>query len=151
MGRRRHHTLRFHPGPCFHLCGGRRGRRGRGSTRTALPRHGRAVQVDPIKPTSTPPVIKLLKLKRGKPLSIFAFNFDLRRYTMAHYQPDQDRSRVLVWQVRGRDFHSFTFQLNLSRVWQQNYPTHPTHPLTPPGHGLHSPYAQPLSHRKRSS
>jgi len=29
------------------------------------------------------PAIQLLKLKYGKPLSIFAFKFNLRRYTMA--------------------------------------------------------------------
>jgi len=33
----------------------------------------------------------------------------------------------------------------------QNHPTHPKHPLTPPEHGLHNPYALPLSHKKRSS
>jgi hypothetical protein len=32
----------------------------------------------------------------------------------------------------------------------QQYPTHPEHPLPPPSHGLHNPYALPLSHKKRS-
>ena len=41
---------------------------------------GRAVQVDPIKPTLKAPGIKLLKLKYDKPLTIFAFKFNLRRY-----------------------------------------------------------------------
>jgi hypothetical protein len=44
--------------------------------------HGRAVQVDPVKPTLKPPGTKHLKLKSDKPLSKFAFNFNLRRYTM---------------------------------------------------------------------
>ena len=39
------------------------------------------MQVDPIKPTLKAPGIKLLKLKCDKPLSNFAFNFNLRRYT----------------------------------------------------------------------
>jgi hypothetical protein len=43
---------------------------------------GRAVQVDPIKSTLKAPGIKLLKLKYGKPLSIFAFEFSLRRYNL---------------------------------------------------------------------
>jgi len=38
------------------------------------------VQVDPIKPTLKPPAKKPLKLKRDELLSIFAFNFKLRRY-----------------------------------------------------------------------
>jgi hypothetical protein len=42
---------------------------------------GRAVQVDPIKPTLKAPGIKLLKLKCDKPLSNFAFKFNSRRYT----------------------------------------------------------------------
>ena len=43
------------------------------------------MQVDPIKPTLKPPGNKLLELKNGKPLSNFAFNFDLRRFTaVAH-------------------------------------------------------------------
>ena len=44
--------------------------------------HGRAVQVDPIKPTLKAPGTKLLKLKCDKPLSNFAFKINLRRYTM---------------------------------------------------------------------
>ena len=42
---------------------------------------GRAVQDDPIKPTLKSPEIKLLKLKYDKPLSNFAFKFNLRRYS----------------------------------------------------------------------
>jgi hypothetical protein len=40
---------------------------------------GKAVQLDPIKPTLKAPGIKLLKLKYGKPRSIFAFKFNWRR------------------------------------------------------------------------
>jgi len=42
------------------------------------------VQVDPIKPTLNPPGTKPLKLKCEKPLSNFAVNFNLRRYTKVH-------------------------------------------------------------------
>ena len=47
--------------------------------------HGRAVQVDPIKPTSKPvgTTRKRLKLKCDVLLSTSAFKFNLRRYTMA--------------------------------------------------------------------
>ena len=41
------------------------------------------MQVDPIKHTLTAPGIKLFKVKRGKPLSKFAFNLNLRRYIQA--------------------------------------------------------------------
>jgi len=44
--------------------------------------HGKAVQVDPIKPTLKPPETILLKLYYGTLLSIFAFKFNLRRYDM---------------------------------------------------------------------
>jgi hypothetical protein len=39
------------------------------------------VQVDPIKPTLKAPGIKLLKLKYDTPLSNFAFEFNLHRYS----------------------------------------------------------------------
>jgi len=41
------------------------------------------VQVDPIKSTLKAPGIQLLKLKCDKPLSNFAFKFNLSRYTTA--------------------------------------------------------------------
>jgi hypothetical protein len=44
---------------------------------------GRAVQVDPIKSMSKLHETLLLKLRYDGPLSIFAFNFSLRRYTLA--------------------------------------------------------------------
>jgi len=43
--------------------------------------HGRAVQVDPIKPMLKPPGTKRLKLECAELGSNFAFNFNLRRYT----------------------------------------------------------------------
>jgi hypothetical protein len=42
---------------------------------------GRAVQVDPIKPTLKAPRTWCLKVTRDKLLSSFAFKFNLRRYT----------------------------------------------------------------------
>ena len=42
---------------------------------------GEAVQVDPIKPTLKAPGIKLLNLNYDRPLSNFAFKFNLRRYS----------------------------------------------------------------------
>jgi len=47
-----------------------------------LPWHGRAVQVDPIKPRLRPPGTKHLILKCDVLLSTSAFKFNLRRYTM---------------------------------------------------------------------
>jgi hypothetical protein len=46
------------------------------------PHLGRAVQVDPIKPTLKAPGTKRLKLKCHKLLSSFAFKFNLRRYSL---------------------------------------------------------------------
>ena len=45
-------------------------------------RRGRAVHVDPIRPTLTAPGTKGLKPIYDKPLSSFAFNFNLRRYSV---------------------------------------------------------------------
>ena len=44
-------------------------------------RRGRALQLDPIKPTLNASGAKPLRLKYDKLLSRFAFNFNLRRYT----------------------------------------------------------------------
>jgi hypothetical protein len=46
-----------------------------------VPPHGRAVQVDPIKPTLQALGTKLLKLKHDKLSSSVTFNFNLSRYT----------------------------------------------------------------------
>ena len=59
-----------------------RGRRA-GAGANSVIRRGRVVQVEPIKPTSTAPGTKCLKLNYDELLSNFAFNFDLRRYTGA--------------------------------------------------------------------
>ena len=54
-----------------------------GRGQAALPRlPGRAVQVDPFKPTLKAPVSKRLKLKYDILLSNFAFRFNLRRYSL---------------------------------------------------------------------
>jgi hypothetical protein len=42
---------------------------------------GKAVQVEPIKPTLKPSGIKRLKLMCDEPISTSAFKFNLRRYT----------------------------------------------------------------------
>ena len=44
-------------------------------------RRGRAVQVDPVRPTLKAPRTKRLKLKYDELLSNVSFNFNLRRYT----------------------------------------------------------------------
>jgi len=49
----------------------------------AARRHGRAVQVHPIKATLKPPGTRRLKLKYYQLPSSFAFKFYLRRFTMA--------------------------------------------------------------------
>ena len=51
--------------------------------RTCFVSCGRAVQVDLIKPTVKAPGSKRLKLEYDEPPSIFAFKFNLRRYTVA--------------------------------------------------------------------
>ena len=43
--------------------------------------HGRAVQVDPIKPVLKAPGAMLLKVRHDEALSNIAFNFSLHRYT----------------------------------------------------------------------
>ena len=50
--------------------------------RSARRAPGRAVQVDPIKPTLKSSGTKRLILECDEPLSNFAFNFNLRRYTL---------------------------------------------------------------------
>jgi hypothetical protein len=61
------------------------------------------VQVNPIKPTLKAPGIKLLKLEFDKPLSNFAFKFNLRRYTVGLTlggEPEQSRESSLSHQSR---------------------------------------------------
>jgi hypothetical protein len=52
-----------------------------GELREMMRTLGKAVQVDPIKPTLKAPETKRLKLKYDEPLSNFAFNFNLRRFS----------------------------------------------------------------------
>ena len=59
-------------------------------------RLGKAVQLDPIKPTMKAPGIKLLKLKYDKPLSNFAFKFNLRHYNSEHNIHKQRQLRELA-------------------------------------------------------
>jgi len=86
------------------------------------------VQLDPIKPKLKPPRTKRLKLECDELLSIFAFNFNLRRFMMgsdllyeAHHAavlPAVIRRRLAAGgrcRVVGRGLHSSASQLNLSR------------------------------------
>jgi WD40 repeat protein len=54
--------------------------------------HGRAMPVDPIKPMLKGPVSMGLILKSDKPLSIFAFKCNMRRYSTAASGPRWSRS-----------------------------------------------------------
>jgi len=54
---------------------------------------GEAVQVDPIRPTLKDPGAKRLKLKCDEPLSKFAFNLHLRRYT---WVPDGETKLIFA-------------------------------------------------------
>jgi len=67
-------------GQRWRQCGIAAGRDSEGATRRRG-RRGRAVQVDPIKPTLTAPGTMRLKLKCGQLLSCFYFSFNLRRYS----------------------------------------------------------------------
>ena len=61
--------------------------------------HGKAVQVNLMKPTLKPPGTKRLKPKYDEPLSNFAFKFNLRRYiterTTTPYMTKYERARIL--------------------------------------------------------
>ena len=81
--------------------------------------HGRAVQVEPIKPTLKAPGTKRLKLQYDVLLSSFLFKFNLRHYTTPP-------SSCASWQGL---VHSSTFQLNLSRFCHLLHPTYPTEVL----------------------
>ena len=82
----------------------------------AQPR-GRTVPVDPIKPTLKAPGTKRLKLKYDKPLSSFAFNFDLRRYILActnKYQWTRLSSEGTLSDNSNYDLSSYTTFSSLS-------------------------------------
>jgi len=78
------------------------------------------VQVDPIKPTSKAPEIKLLKLKYDKMLSESAFKFNLRRSSevetrlVAAGVPFLTEDAQKRAQPTDRGLHSFRCQLNFS-------------------------------------
>jgi len=76
-----------------------RGGPGDGLDGAAQRGHGRAVQVDPVKPTLKAPGTNLLTLKCDEPLSSFAFKFNLRRYTMADHVISPSRY-LLGWMAR---------------------------------------------------
>jgi hypothetical protein len=83
-----------------------------------------------------------LKLKCDKPLSKFAFNSNLRRYT-------QDQSEGLLKKVAaelvdGRGLHSSNPQPNLSRFWHNIHPLTPLNTPRAPWH-LQKPPKQPLN------
>jgi len=61
------------------------------------PRQRRAVQVVPIKPILIAPETKLSKVRYDEPLSNFAFNINLRRYSTGE-EGASWTSRMLSWQ-----------------------------------------------------
>ena len=64
---------------------------------------GRAVQVDPIKPTLKAPGTERLKLKHDVPPLNFAFNLKLRRYTVAsEAEEDNEVGRCRLKRVETR-------------------------------------------------
>jgi hypothetical protein len=62
----------------------------------AAGRQGMAVQVDPIKPTSTTPGTNRLKLNPDEPLLKIAFKFNLRRYNTVVIIPNADLSGATI-------------------------------------------------------
>ena len=58
---------------------------------------GRAVRVDPNKPTLKASVIKHSKLKHDKPLSNFAFKFNVRRFSKGTRRSRRRRPRWDAW------------------------------------------------------
>jgi hypothetical protein len=76
------------------------------------------MQVVPIKPTLKAPGTKRSKLKYCTLLSSSAFDFNLRRYIKAIMNSGLtfERFADANTDMTGRGLHSFSFQLNLSRV-----------------------------------
>ena len=76
---------------------------------------GEAVQVEPIKSNMKAPGAQRLKLKYDNPISSFAFNFNLRRYSVGclRRQKYTTMGGVSKW-VWGRGLHSSTFRLVVS-------------------------------------
>jgi hypothetical protein len=100
------------------------------------------VQVEPIKPTLKAPGTNLVTLNHDEPLSTFAFDFNLRRYSMgpgveqdaayaaapspASPTPTRAMTDSAVTVNVGRGLHSSTFRLNVSTFcwisWVHNFP-----------------------------
>ena len=103
-----------------------------------LPPLGKAVQVDPINPKLKPPGTKRLKLYCDIQFSSCAFTFNLSRYNLAIWQETAYTPLYAIMKcvALGRDFHSSTSQLNLSRFLHENIPSTPIStpycPLKPP-------------------
>jgi len=57
-------------------------------------RHGRVVQIDPIKPKLKPPRYERLELRYDGPLSNAAFKFNLRCYTTVTLYSQSERRNV---------------------------------------------------------
>jgi len=84
-----------------------------------------AAQVDPIKTTLKPPGTKRLKLKYDKPLSNFAFNFNLRRYTKEY--PDLFKEEVgtqanITRRVIDTHFEPSFLELKMTSYDEQHLP-----------------------------
>ena len=76
-------------------------------------RRGRAVQVDPIKPTLKAPGIKRLKLYYDEPLSNLAFKINLRRYTVEAAAARRAEVHALVLLAGGLQLAVNTFLWDL--------------------------------------
>jgi hypothetical protein len=69
---------------------------GRGARRVAAQRHGRVVQVDPIKPKLNLPGTKRFKLTCDILLSTSVYKFNLRRYIMVQVNTSGEESKFGV-------------------------------------------------------
>jgi len=84
---------------------------------------GRAVQVDPIKPTLKAPGTERLKLKHEELLSHFGYKFKMRRYSLdigeGNYMMELEEDYNILDAVstiqQAGVLHSYTILLNLSR------------------------------------
>jgi hypothetical protein len=83
---------------------------------------GRAVRVDPIKPTLKAPGTERLKLKYEELLSNFGLKFNSRRYISALYSDEVEAGAYT------RPFLSSTWAVSDTK-YTLKYPTPPTHPL----------------------
>ena len=69
--------------------------------------HGRAVQVNPVKPMLKPPGTKRLNLKCDIPLSTFAFKFYLRHYTKGFWSGKSQSEYFLRWRSISAESKAF--------------------------------------------